>query len=671
MALRMGRQFICPLCGDDNTFQENMLLNGVFIPFHTVAENEIANPSIVTQSSGESATDQPKVKQRRVHKVWIYDKTFENQVEAEEAVEKEEIWSAYYNGNSSAGKRKVFRCNLVKFRAADQCEAQIYLLYDSKSSKVSLFRSQSDHTHASNVDEVFRFSAAEEAIIRELWEIGTKPKMIKYNLVKKGFPAPPDSKFNSYILRLRQQKCGTEALNVRTLEQWLIENSSPPHNELEPFIVNHEIDISDPSELKFRYVSIDLLRISLENCVEISECYLFFCPQIRFMVSTKLLLKFAIGAKKIHADGTYKLNWHGFPVLLVGTTDMHRKFHCFGVAVSTHERTVDYEFIFNSLKVTVRRLFDEEVKPEILICDAAHSIHNAFKNVFGEDKMIVMCWAHMRKATLKKLPTYLRNQKQRFQFMSDVDKLQLSKSTDSFDKAADLFVKKWSLISIDLMQYFTNEWLNKNRFWYEGFAHTTPSTNNALESCNKLIKDENTFRERLDLRQFRYVMFDMVQQWSIQYDNGLALINNDGPDITMEIETIAYQWYQSKLQFSKKRQKHQIVFRLPAVISDVPCQDLYDQTLTTWSSFDDFKAKAFSFYDVIFPSPLTKENWIEGKCDCSRFFKEFICEHVLAIACRLNLTNVREEVRTTDIQIGQKRGRGRPAKAKAALVYQD
>lgn len=350
----------------------------------------------------------------------------------------------------------------------------------------------------------------------------------------------------------------------------------------------------------------------------------------------------------MHADGTYKLNWQGFPVLLVGTTDMHRKFHTFGVAVSTHERAVDFEFIFNAVKISLRNLFDEKLEPKILICDAAHSIHNGFRKVFGQDKLVIMCWAHMRMAFVEKLPTYIRDQKQRFQIMCDLDKLQLSKSSAVFDIAVILFVEKWRVVSLDLMQYFNNEWLTKNRFWYEGYSHITPSTNNALENFNKQIKAENTLRELLDLRQFRYVMFEMVEQWSIQYDSGMNSINNDGPLITLEIETIAYQLFKSELQFSKKRAKNQVVFRLPATVADT--QNLYDEKLSQWNSFEDFRTKSFSFYDVSFPSPLTKENWIEGKCDCGRFFREFICEHVIAIACRLKLTDVREEVKNSDWQ---------------------
>jgi hypothetical protein len=39
----------------------------------------------------------------------------------------------------------------------------------------------------------------------------------------------------------------------------------------------------------------------------------------------------------------------------------------------------------------------------VLICDAAKSIQNAFIEIFGTDKLIIMCWAHMRKNVQKRV----------------------------------------------------------------------------------------------------------------------------------------------------------------------------------------------------------------------------------------------------------------------------
>lgn len=69
-----------------------------------------------------------------------------------------------------------------------------------------------------------------------------------------------------------------------------------------------------------------------------------------------------------------------------------------------------------------------------------------------------------------------------------------------FDGAAELFAKKWEQTSNEFIQYFRREWLDANRYWYEGCGKLVQSTNNALESFNRLIKDEQTLRERLDLQ---------------------------------------------------------------------------------------------------------------------------------------------------------------------------
>ncbi len=45
----------------------------------------------------------------------------------------------------------------------------------------------------------------------------------------------------------------------------------------------------------------------------------------------------------IHIDATYMLNW---PVLVCGSTDKSKKFHPFGVALVSHEKTEDFSLIF-------------------------------------------------------------------------------------------------------------------------------------------------------------------------------------------------------------------------------------------------------------------------------------------------------------------------------------
>jgi len=84
--------------------------------------------------------------------------------------------------------------------------------------------------------------------------------------------------------------------------------------------------------------------------------------------------------------------------------------------------------------------------------------------------------------------------------LNDVDALQLAQSERIFTKASNLFIKKWTRSQPDFVEYFRREWLTSHDAWYEGVEHFTPSTNNALEATNRVIKDENTFRERLPFK---------------------------------------------------------------------------------------------------------------------------------------------------------------------------
>lgn len=228
--------------------------------------------------------------------------------------------------------------------------------------------------------------------------------------------------------------------------------------------------------------------------------------------------------QKIHTDATYKLVWQGYPVLQIGTTDLHRKFHPFGLAVCTHETQADFKFIFGSLKKAVFEKFGSNINPQYLVADAAESIHNAFEETF-EGASVIMCWFHMRKALSKRVDNHIHDKQKRQKFLNDIDMLQLSQTPAIFEIASQLFIVKWRTESNELINYFKNEWLFKNRNWYEGFAKRVPSTNNALESNNRLLKDEQTFRERLDLAQFRIIICETVRKWSLEYYSGP---NNSG-----------------------------------------------------------------------------------------------------------------------------------------------
>lgn len=633
-ALAFGSDFDCPSCGNTEEFRLNMLMNGIHIPKSNLL------PHYDSQEIDEEDVIQavPKAKRRRIHKNWILVETFSSKKEAEAFIQVQGRWSYYYSNDSSAGLRINYRCNAMKFRGR-QCDAGMYILCDSTNESVHLYRTELDHSHESTECKENAVSKIPSEVIAEiasLFEQNQKPKAILYNLVLKGHKPPPKSRLTTLLTKMRKEKFGFERLNYGSLYAWLNESNAVPEEENQPFVVNFDISIDELVE---------------EN------------SEFRFFVSSKRLLRSAITAEKIHTDATYKLIWQGFPVLLVGMTDSGRKFHPFGVSVSTIERAADFEFIFRTVENAVCDILNSKMKPRVLICDAAFAIHNGFENVFGNDLPIIMCWAHVRRNVAKNLPKYIRDKKKQNEFLADLDKLQLARSTEDFEKASKLFIEKWRKVSSELVEYFSQEWLQQHRNWYEGYMELTPSTNNALESFNRVIKDEQTLRERFDLSRFRTTLYNMVKQWSIEYDEGLNIVDLSGsPLIELCQWTSGYQFARSnKKVVSEKRQNIIIYTSHENEESEEIAVD------NEWKSFKHYRS-SLEVIHTTFTYPVTADNWRNGKCDCGVFFKEFMCPHVIGIALRLKCAMAPPEAKT--IPIGQKRKRGRPAKAKSALNRQ-
>lgn len=223
-----------------------------------------------------------------------------------------------------------------------------------------------------------------------------------------------------------------------------------------------------------------------------------------------------------------------------------------------------------------------------------------------------------------------------------------------------------SKVSKELVKYFENEWLVQNRNWYEGFRAKKQSTNNCLESKNRLIKDEHTLREGIDLSQFRVVLFSMLKQWSIEYTSGLNTIRYSGaPTLDLDIWTNGYNFARSNIKITSVRNGNEVVYCIPATE-----QSIVDETtnISSWKTFSDYREQAFSFMHATFQYPITTDNWIFGKCDYVDGFKRYVCEHIVGIALRAKVATAPVEAK--NIPIDQKRKRHRPAKAKRALVLQ-
>jgi hypothetical protein len=289
----------------------------------------------ITRTVNTENNERVKQKQRN----WVKEMVFNNTYEAGEAVKRENHWGYSYTNTTLEGVKKFFRCNKVK-RRGEQCAAGVYLLFNSTNDEVVLFRDKSDHTHDLIPKKSSKISNEVKETILELFELKLKPKAIIEVLHERKMAAPSIGQLYNFLRGIKATKCGPTALSLGEIEQWCLESSrSIPELDDTPFVGAYNIIYDDDDNDDDNGEDDD----SGEN-------------KFRFFVTTKRLMKMASKSTKIHADATYKLIWQGFPVLIVGTTDLDRHFHPFGIAVCSNEKTQDFLFVFRALQEVTKKL---------------------------------------------------------------------------------------------------------------------------------------------------------------------------------------------------------------------------------------------------------------------------------------------------------------------------
>ena len=137
-------------------------------------------------------------------------------------------------------------------------------------------------------------------------------------------------------------------------------------------------------------------------------------------------------ATHVATDGTYKLNWNDFPVTMIGTTDLHKHYHPFGIGLSINETAEDYQFMFTSLSECVQLVHCRVFKPSILLADAAQAITNGFVAAYGSVMFRIVCWAHVLRNVDAKLDAVEKSH--RDAVLGDVVTIQLAGSPAIFER---------------------------------------------------------------------------------------------------------------------------------------------------------------------------------------------------------------------------------------------
>lgn len=593
-----------------------------------------------------------KIKKKQT-RYWIKEAEFGNADEAQASIEK--IWSKYYTNYSEIGRKVYYRCKKAKLRGR-QCSASMHLLYHADSDKVSMYKTELDHDHEER--QVYGINENVKKCIDHLFNDGImKPKQIIRALQARDIATPSFMQIKNYLAQFKKKKFGSYMISLGELEDWCKRNLYIPIDENKSFVVSYQI-IYEGEENNDEEKGED----NDEN-------------KFRIFISSVRLLNIASMSSHINADATYKLIWQGYPVLIIGTTDLNKMFHPFGLAICSNEKTKDFQFIFNSIQIDMQKINKELLKPTALVADAADAIKSGFKNVFNNEYNQIMCWSHM-KTKVENRACHIDDKDAMKEILHDIELLHLSNSTTVFKLALTLFFKKWKINNkqknqsiLDFLNYFDTEWIQSNNGWYEGIQLYTPSTNNALEATNRVIKDDGTFRERHVLSRFLTISSTIINNWSIERDLSLSPINAKvfatEPTICLKLWTKSYQWAKTIKDIICIENNVSKQYYIPARnLESISQSDLKKFMNKKWTTFNQFKKS----YDIWCLEMQDDSNWKISKCSCPAFLKNYICKHIVGMAIRLKYCKPPPAAKT--VPINSKRKRGRPAKAKPALLVQ-
>lgn len=242
----------------------------------------------------------------------------------------------------------------------------------------------------------------------------------------------PNAKQIYYVSERQISSEAPQMISVGDLVSWCQQNSTIPIDEDAAYVIGFEH--SNEDEARF----------------------------FRFMFSTQRLLRNSVAVTTLVVDATYKLNWQGYPFLIVGTFDRAKKFQALAYACTSNEKTEDYTFFFQTLIDAVKQVHDVTITPKTLIADGAIPIRNACEMIFPTIVCMIMCYIHVIRNVNKR--PLANSKKNRKLINDDIEILHLAGTEEKFDELSALFIKKWEKEEKEFTRYFAEQWLGDLKY---------------------------------------------------------------------------------------------------------------------------------------------------------------------------------------------------------------
>lgn len=251
--------------------------------------------------------------------------------------------------------------------------------------------------------------------------------------------------------------------------------------------------------------------------------------------------------------------------------------------------------------------------------------------------------------------------------MGDIDTLQLSSTPEIFSRGIDFFFQKWKRKEKKFCEYFEKTWIRKNSSWYEGYEPLLPSTNNALEATNDVLKRKYTMRRRLDVAPFNTQLFKFVHDFSKSYDSVRSYKLT--PTIPKEQWSQAIVWAKNEHINHILHDDDNCIYVPSSTFLNEKKRHLNEHDI---EDYENFEARNFDQFfknvNSIWKIQFDDKEWTNCTCSCPQFLKKSYCKHTIGLAIRLKICEPPPSANPE--KLAQKKKRGRRPLAKKALIKQ-
>ena len=571
------------------------------------------------------------------------------------------------NQEADYGVVHKYICKFAQKTRYHKCDYQIKVVFPSKDLDV-IVEECNAHEHILKDDyvdsnQVYRWSPLATEIIVFGIKSGASPKVILRNMREKGcFTTTPEPSMQQLYNKIANMKkilnLSESVENTHDLREKIKDHLKVPENDIEGYVAYNNIqDENEDEETRFTVI-----------------------------FATKRTLAFLKRSNCLNVDATYRLNWHGYPVVVVGCTSTSGKFFASFTALTSHEDSKTWKEIYSFVHSL-------GVHPKYRMSDGAQAITRAGSEVFSscpdcQDSDRLMCWSHTIRAVQAKIkPIEKLDKKISKQILQDLDNVQYSVNDDTFTIMIDKLESKYcendshdqSLKSAlnTFFSYFRSVWVDSSEFrWYEGSHPFASSNNQGMEAKNKSIKQSHTFRRLMPLGPFIDTCLQMVHEWALEDYSNLDSSRNETlfaqPD-GLKLRSAGYDWlsqHKSNTNFVKIPSNNlktllpntQVIWAVPSSFTKLTEDSLKE--IAKQRIMERFEIPESQTFDesmkVRQSCHLIEQINDEFFCDCLPGIKGKMCKHAVGMLYKTGIMEITSDVRSKPL--GQKRKRGRPKK---------